>query len=94
MNAEKLIRAIGGISDKHIEEFSVVKPVFSTKTTWLEIASIAACIAILFSIVNIALNFITCKKRNSLMTLSGLHMLENIDSWSDHLDEYFLLAEN
>lgn len=58
MNAEKLIRAIGGISDKHIEEFSVVKPVFSTKTTWLKIASIAACIAILFSIVNIALNFI------------------------------------
>ena len=41
MNAEKLIRAIGGISDKHIEEFSVVKPVFSTKTTWLKIASIA-----------------------------------------------------
>lgn len=58
MNAEKLIRAIGGISDKHIEEFSVVKPVFSTKTTWLKIASIAACIAILFSIVNIALNLL------------------------------------
>lgn len=58
MNAEGLMRAIGGISDRHIEEFAVVKPVSSTKITWLKIVSIAACFAIIVGIANIALNFI------------------------------------
>ncbi len=58
MNAEGLMRAIGGISDRHIEEFAVVKPVSSTKSTWLKIVSIAACFAIIVGIANIALNFI------------------------------------
>ena len=58
MNSEGLMRAIGGISDRHIEEFAVVKPVSSTKSTWLKIVSIAACFAIIVGIANIALNFI------------------------------------
>lgn len=58
MNAEKLMRAIGGISDRHIEEFAVVKAVSSTKNKWLKIVSIAACFAIIVGIANIALNFI------------------------------------
>lgn len=58
MNTEGLMRAIGGISDRHIEEFAVVKPVSSTKSTWLKIVSIAACFAIIVGIANIALNFI------------------------------------
>ncbi|NLL35033.1 MAG: hypothetical protein GX257_06985 [Clostridiales bacterium] len=58
MNAKGLMRAIGGISDRHIEEFAVVKPVSSTKSTWLKIVSIAACFAIIVGIANIALNFI------------------------------------
>lgn len=58
MNAEGLMRAIGGISDRHIEDFAVVKPVSSTKITWLKIVSIAACFAIIVGIANIALNFI------------------------------------
>lgn len=58
MNVEGLMRAIGGISDRHIEEFAVVKPVSSTKSTWLKIVSIAACFAIIVGIANIALNFI------------------------------------
>lgn len=58
MNAEGLMRAIGGISDRHIEEFAVVKPVSSIKITWLKIVSIAACFAIIVGIANIALNFI------------------------------------
>lgn len=44
MNAEQLMRAIGSISDRHIEEFAVVKPVAAQKYTWLKIVSMAACI--------------------------------------------------
>lgn len=58
MNAEKLMKVIGDISDRHIEEFAVVKPVSSTKKTWLKVASIAACFAIIVGVVSIALNFI------------------------------------
>ena len=46
MNAERLMRAIGGISDRHIEEFAVVKPVKTRKNTWLKIISMAACICL------------------------------------------------
>lgn len=56
MNAEKLMSAIGGISDRHIEEFAVVKPVSSIKSTLLKVASIAACFVIAFCVVSIALN--------------------------------------
>jgi hypothetical protein len=50
MKAEKLMNAIGNISDRHIEEFAEVKPVHSSKTLWLGAVSIAACLAIIFGI--------------------------------------------
>lgn len=56
MNAEKLMKAIGDISDRHIEESAVIRPVSTTKITWFKVVSIAACFAIVLSIVNIATN--------------------------------------
>lgn len=58
MKAEKLMKAIGNISDTHIEEFAVIKPVFFAKFAWLKVASIFACFSILIGVVLITLNFI------------------------------------
>jgi len=45
------MRAIGGISDKYVEEFAVVKPVPSVKTGWLKVASWVACLILIGGIV-------------------------------------------
>lgn len=58
MNAEKMMRAIGSISDRHIVEFAVIKPVYSSKNKCLKIISIAACFAIVIGACNILLRFI------------------------------------
>lgn len=46
MKAEKLMNAIGGISDRHIVEFAEVKPVVAQKTMWIQNALIAACFCV------------------------------------------------
>ncbi len=50
MNAEKLMRGIEGISDRHIVEFSEVKPVTPQKNVWLKILSAVACLLLMIAI--------------------------------------------
>ena len=50
MNAEKLMKAIGNISSRHIVEFSEVKKTVPSKTIWLTISSIAACLVLVASV--------------------------------------------
>lgn len=47
MNTEKLMNAIGGISDKFIEESAVVEPFIRRKKTWIKTVAAAACVCIL-----------------------------------------------
>lgn len=47
MNGEKLMGAIGGISDRHVVEFAEVKPVAVHKTLWIKAASAAACLCLI-----------------------------------------------
>lgn len=46
MNAEKLMNAIGNISDRHIEEFAIVTPK-RQKNIWMKAVPIAACFCVL-----------------------------------------------
>lgn len=50
MNAEKLMNAIGNISDRHIIEFAVIQQK-EYKTLWGKVASIAACFCIILSAI-------------------------------------------
>lgn len=47
MSTEKIMNAIGEISDKHIEEAAVVKPFARRKKTWIKTSAAAACACML-----------------------------------------------
>lgn len=53
MSTEKLMSAIGGISDRHILEFAVVKPVVLLKNKRFKIALAVACLC--FAVMGAAL---------------------------------------
>ncbi len=59
MTAEKLMKSIGYISDRYIEQFAVIKPTHSIKNMWLKLVSVAACIAVVFGVANIALKYVS-----------------------------------
>lgn len=44
MKAERLLCAIGGISDRHIVEFAEVRPVMLLKAIWIKMVAAAACL--------------------------------------------------
>lgn len=56
MNAEKLMNAIGGISDRHILEFVIVKPVVFIKKRCAKIVLAVACLCIIVTGVVFFLN--------------------------------------
>lgn len=64
MKAEKLMSAIGGISDRHIVEFSEIKPVTSQKNMWLKIASVAICLLLLI-VVPIIYNYVNTPQESA-----------------------------
>ena len=47
MNGEKMMRAIGGISDRHIVEFAEVKPYAANRKAWIKYVTAAACICLI-----------------------------------------------
>lgn len=59
MNAERLMDAIGGISDRYIEEFAVIKTISLAKSTLKKLTLIAACVLLAIGICSlIRINFL------------------------------------
>lgn len=46
MKTEKLMNAIGGISDQYIIKFAEVKPAVKPKAMWMKAAAVAACLCL------------------------------------------------
>lgn len=46
MNTEKLMNAIGGISDQYIIKFAEVKPALKPNAMWMKSAAVAACLCL------------------------------------------------
>lgn len=53
MNAEMLMNAIGGISDRHIEKYAVIKTVGLAKSTLKKLTIVAACFLLVIGISNL-----------------------------------------
>lgn len=92
MNAEKLMDAIGGINDSHVEKYAVIlqKP---RKTIWDKAITVAACLCVLLSAVIIITGAVYSGKRQS----AGLPDGNNNVIWSEKqesesLDKYIQSA--
>ncbi len=86
MNAEKLMNAIGNISDRHIEEFAVVQRK-THKALWSKVVSAAACFCIILS----AIFIIPSLLENEEGTPNVSDPYETIwgdSSQSENVDEY------
>lgn len=92
MNAEKLMSAIGGISDRHIEEFAVVKPVETQKNTWLKIISMAACICLVVTAVIGLQNILDQQEQTPIVTPPGKTIWGDSAS-GDKVEDYFELTD-
>lgn len=53
MNAEMLMDAIGGISDRHVEKYAVIRTVGLVKSTLKKLAISAACLLLIIGVSNL-----------------------------------------
>lgn len=86
MNAENLMRAIGGISDRHIEEFAIVQRK-THKALWIKVVSVTACFCVIMS----AIFIIPSLLMNEQGTLNVIDPHETIwgdSSQNENVDEY------
>lgn len=75
MNAERLMDAIGNISDRHIAEFANVKKAFFRRTTWYKAVAVLICVIALAIIPIIQANHTPQKNypENAIWAVSELH---------------------